>query len=125
MQTKQATLILQALIQGLDPQTGEELPAKGVLQNAQTLRALLVAVAALEEQAARDARRATLPANVGRPWTPDEERQLVTAFQSGDALSDIGERLGRTLRGIESRLERLGLITAEQRVTREGFGSKP
>jgi hypothetical protein len=125
MNTKQATGILTALIQGVDPQTGEELPAKGVLHNAKTLRALLVAVKALEEQVAREARRATLPANVGSPWTAEDERKLVVAFQSGEALSDIGEQLGRTLRGIESRLERLGLLTADQRVTQEPFASKP
>ncbi len=40
-QSKKAQKILTALIQGVDPQTGEELPAGTVIQQAHVLRALL------------------------------------------------------------------------------------
>jgi hypothetical protein len=123
MNAKRATQILQCLVQGIDPLSGQELPADGVLQKAEVLRALLSGVSALEERAAREARRAALPANVGTPWTAEEERRLVEAFQAGDALSLVAEKLGRTLRAIESRLERLGLLTKDQRVTESSFGS--
>jgi len=58
---------------------------------------------------------------VGTTWTPEEERSLVTAFQAGDAFEAIAEMRGRTVRAIEARLERLGLLTAEQRRTRDSF----
>ena len=87
------------------------------------LRALLAGGDALNAKAARDAHRASLPDKVRHRWTSDEERALVTAFQSGDALTDIASKHGRTLRGIEARLERLGLLTREQRVTRDAFSS--
>ena len=41
MQEQRARKILQALIQGFDPTSGEELPTGTVLQQAEVLRALL------------------------------------------------------------------------------------
>lgn len=46
---------------------------------------------------------------------------MVAAFKSGDPLPDIAARHGRTLRAIEARLERLGLLTTEQRTTGDSF----
>jgi hypothetical protein len=125
MQEQRARKILQALVQGVDPTTGEELAAETVLQQADVLRALLAGVSALEQVSARAQRRAQLPDNVGRTWTADEERDLVTAFQAGDALTDIAAKHGRTLRAIEARLERLGLLNPDQRVTNNSFMGSP
>ena len=125
MQEQRARKILQALVQGVDPTTGAELEAGTVLQRADVLRALLAGVAALEQISARAQRRAQLPENVGLPWSDDEERTLVSEFQSGDSLSDIAAKHGRTLRAIEARLERLGLITADQRTTNNSFTGSP
>jgi hypothetical protein len=125
MQEQRARKILQALVQGVDPTTGAELEAGTVLQRADVLRALLAGVAALEQISARAQRRAQLPENVGLPWSDDEERTLVSEFQSGDSLSEIAGKHGRTLRAIEARLERLGLITADQRTTNNSFTGSP
>jgi hypothetical protein len=121
MQQTKARQILQSLIQGIDPVTREELPPETVLQRADVLRALLAGLSALELTAARAQRRAQLPDNVGQAWTTEEEHRLVTAFKSGDLPPTIACNHGRTLRAIEARLEKLGLITAEQRTTRGGF----
>jgi hypothetical protein len=125
MQEQRARKILQALVQGVDPATGEDLANETVLQQADVLRALLAGASALEQISARAQRRAQLPGNVGRTWTSDEERDLVTAFQAGDALSDIATKHKRTLRAIEARLERLGLLTADQRSTNNSFTGSP
>lgn len=125
MQEQRARKILQALVEGLDPTTGGELEAGTVLQRAEVLRALLAGVAALDQVSARAQRRALLPGNVGRNWSPEEERALVTGFQAGDSLPDIAAKHGRTLRAIEARLERLGLLTAEQRTTNNSFTGAP
>ena len=125
MQEQRARKILQALVQGVDPTTGADLEAGTVLQRADVLRALLAGVAALEQNSARAHRRAQLPENVGLPWSDDEERTLVSEFQSGDSLADIAAKHGRTLRAIEARLERLGLITADQRTTNNSFTGSP
>jgi hypothetical protein len=112
---------LQSLIQGIDPVTGKELPHETVLQHADVLRALLAGLSALEQTTARAQRRAQLPGNVGQAWTTEEESRLVAAFKKGDSPVTIARQHGRTLRAIEARLEKLGLITAEERMTRGGF----
>ena len=130
MKEQRARQILQALVQGVDPLSGAELPPGTILQEADILRALLAGIAALEQTAARAQRRAQLPGNVGRSWSGDEEAALVAAFKSGDSLADIAARHGRTLRAIEARLEKLDLLAPQQRSTRNSFvsgarGSQP
>jgi hypothetical protein len=46
---------------------------------------------------------------------------LVASFKKGESPVAIAREHGRTLRAIEARLEKLGLITAEERTTRGGF----
>ena len=121
MTQTRARQILQSLIQGLDPVTREELPQETVLHHADVLRALLTGLTALEQTAARAQRRSQLPDNVGQAWTTEEESRLVAAFKGGDSAIAIARQHGRTLRAIEARLEKLGLITAEERMTRGGF----
>jgi len=116
-----ARQILQSLIQGIDPVTKEELSHETVLQRADVLRALLAGLTAIEQASARAQRRAQLPDNVGQAWTTEEESRLVAAFKRGDTPPAIASQHGRTLRAIEARLEKLGLITTEQRTTRGGF----
>lgn len=117
----QARAILTTLIQGCDPQSGEPLPGDCIIHRTDVLRALLAGLGAIERTAAREQRRAQLPDNVGQSWTMEEENELVAAFKSGDSPIAIARKHGRTLRAIEARLEKLGLITAEQRMTRGGF----
>jgi hypothetical protein len=122
MQERRARQILQALIQGVDPFDGSELPGGTVLQQADVLRALLAGVAALEQDAARASRRAQLPRNIGRAWSKDENEKLLAAFHAGEDLQEVATRHGRTLRAIEARLEKLGLLTPERRTTKDRFG---
>ena len=124
MQEQRARQILTALVQGVDPFNGEELPAGTVLQQADVLRALLVGVAALEQGVARATRRAQLPKNIGRAWSADEQSSLIDAVQAGEPLAEVAVKHGRTLRAIEARLEKLGLIAPEERTTRDRFGPR-
>jgi hypothetical protein len=121
MQERRARQILQALIQGVDPFSGEELPTGTVLQQADVLRALLAGVTAMEQDAARASRKASQPQNVGRAWSEKEQAELIKAFQAGNSVAEIAPRHGRTVRAIEARLEKLGLITAEERTTVDRF----
>lgn len=121
MSPSRAVEILQALIQGLDPVSGEVLADESVLHNVEVLRALLTAVAALGQSAARAQRRAQLPDNVGRPWSETEQAQLAAAFKAGETPAVLAGKHRRTLRAIEARLERMGLLSPEQRTTRSGF----
>ncbi|HEY1891519.1 MAG TPA: hypothetical protein VGG63_13990 [Steroidobacteraceae bacterium] len=88
---------------------------------AEVLRALLAGLSALEQTGARAQLRAQLPDNVGQAWTTEEESRLVAEFKGGNSSTAIAHQHERTLRAIEARLEKLGLIMAEQRITRGGF----
>jgi hypothetical protein len=125
MKERRARQILLALVQGIDPRTGVELPASEVLQQAEVLRALLAGAAALEHMAARAQRRANLPGKVGHAWTAEEEAELAAAFKSGETAASIASRHRRTLRAIEARLEQLGLLLNEHRATRNRFTAPP
>ena len=121
MPPSQTIATLQALIQGRDPASGVPLPAESVLHRAEVLRALLAAVSALEQSAQRAQRRAQLPENVGRSWSETEQAALVAGFEAGESPAALAAKHGRTLRAIEARLERLGLLRPEQRTTRGDF----
>jgi hypothetical protein len=112
---------LQALIQGVDPDTGDELPPDTVLNRPGVLRALLAADAALDAVQARAQRRAQLPASVGKSWSDSEESRLRKEYQQDMPIPDIAAKHGRTVRAIEARLERLGLLRADQRTTSNSF----
>ena len=116
-----ARQVLQALVQGVDPENGSELPADVVLNRVDVVRALLAAVEALDTTAARALRRAQLPKSVGKSWSEEEEHQLKEEFGRGEPLQLIATKHARTLRAIESRLERLGLLQADQRTTINAF----
>jgi hypothetical protein len=123
MEALGARQILQRLAAGVDPASGEALPAGAVLQHPEVVQALLAGVAALESEALRLRRRAQLPANVGRPWSEPEEQALAAEFGLGIELTQIAARHHRTLAAIEARLERLGLISVQQRRTRNRYVS--
>jgi hypothetical protein len=123
---EKALEIIKALILGLDPETNVALPKSSVLNRSDVLRAFLAATAALEQVMARSARRAMLPSGVGRSWTDEEEQQLRAMFEEKTPLKDIAEKHRRTVRAIEARLEKNGLITSDQRTTNSNFlGATP
>lgn len=124
MEQPDARQVLQRLVQGLDPLSGEDVPGGPVWQQPEVIQAFLAAIAALEADATRVRRRAQLPENVGRPWSAAEEQRLTASFRAGEALPVIAAQHGRTLAAIEARLEALGLIAPEQRVTRNRYISR-
>jgi len=121
MHPTKARKILHTLTQGLDPDTSKELPENSIILRTNVFRALSTAVNVLDQSEARTKRRAALPENVGMPWSSDEERQLIVEFQAGETVDAIAVKHGRTVRAIEARLERLGLLTADQRTTNNSF----
>ncbi len=125
MHSPEATAILKTLIEGREPGSLEPLPADSVAHRADVLRALLAAVAALERVEIRTKRRSALPDHTGRTWSAEEDNRLAAAFKTGERPTAIAERHRRTLRAIEARLQRMGLLAPEDRVTRGGFGSEP
>lgn len=84
----QSRQIIQSLVEGVDPATGEDLPKDTVLHRSDVMRALLAVITALESIAAREARRSLLPASVGKPWTLPRNRNSPRHFREA-MRSDI------------------------------------
>lgn len=124
-QFQKARAVLQSLVQGLHPESGAELPKQDIVNNIEINRAMSTAVMALDQVAARLTRRAMLPDKVGKGWTEEEEQQLRDEFNRSEPLPLIATKHGRTLRAIEARLERLGLLAADQRVINSSFLGTP
>jgi len=122
---RKARSVLQSLIQGLDPETGAELPKDTIVNRIEVNRSMLVAVTAMEQVAARVLRRAQLPESVGKTWTDEEERQLKAEFENSEPIPLIATKHARTIRAIEARLELLGLLRTDQRTTSNSFTGSP
>jgi hypothetical protein len=117
-QLKRAQELLTPLTQGLDPTNPDRtVPDSDIVNRIDVQRALLVALAVMEEATARSARRAMRPKNVGKPLTETEEEELRAAFQGGGSLEVIAKFHGRSVRSIESRLVKLGLLSPAERTT--------
>jgi len=125
MREQRVIQILQALIHGTDPFTGEELSQDTVLQNAEVVRAILTGYEAIVRHAARAQRRSHLPGNVGKPWSAEEEVLLIESFNLGRTTAELAEQHGRTVRAIESRLEKLELLAPGERSTQDRFAARP
>ncbi len=121
MEPATAKATLKSLVDGVDPVTGYPIPKSLVLHHAQVIRALLYAVSVLDADELRRRRRARLPGNTGRPWRAPDDARLLSAFRAGTALLQIAADQRRSLAGVESRLERLGALTAAERVTRDRY----
>ena len=124
-QFQKARVVLQALVHGLHPVTGDELPREAIVNDIEVNRAMSTAVMALDQMTARLIRREMLPEKVGKGWTEEEVQQLKDEFSRSESLPLIATKHGRTIRAIAARLERLGLLTADQRVTNSSFLGTP
>jgi len=122
MDQTRALTILSALANGVHPATGEQLATDAPYQSPEVVRALFVAVQALENNGRRSRRRDDLPPNAGKPWSPEEDERLLAGFDSGKAPRQLAEFHGRTLAGIEARLEKLGRLSPEERTTQRHYG---
>ena len=129
MDESKTVAILSALAKGVNPLTGEVFPADSPYQHADVVRALFAAVehmsrttqAQPSSQKSPSQSRSAMPSNVGKPWSEQEDRQLVTEFDRGRKPSELARDLGRTLAGIEARLERHGRLSASERKTSNRF----
>jgi hypothetical protein len=120
MELAQALQILDALADGRDPLTGQPLAAGHLCQQAPVVRALCLAVQELRRREAPPRLSGGATENAGKPWTADEEAELVRAFQAGATLGQLALRHGRTRQAIQGRLYRLGQVPAWRPGARPG-----
>lgn len=107
-----ALRLIETLANGVHPATGEILPADNPCQQPDVLRALWLASRAIEERRLRALRQNALPANVGKPWSEEENNALIAEFKAGRAMAEMASLHQRTQAGIQARLEKLGLVAS-------------
>lgn len=129
MQSTRVLSILTALANGAHPFTGEIFPPDSPYQHPDVVRALFAAVRAIQRPdeplsagcAATRIEAATATAltgnaagggkrNAGKPWSRDEERELLHGFDAGMSVRQLAGAHGRSPAGIEARLVSLGRL---------------
>jgi hypothetical protein len=120
MDIDQAIEIEKKLADGVDPTTGERFPSDSTYQNADTVRALHLALEGLDRLKRVKERVQSGPPKAGRPWTKDEETRMLQQFDGKVDVKLIAQELNRTTGAIWARLEKVG------RIQRKDFpGSTP
>lgn len=113
MEEARALTILTALAGGVNPLTGELFAVDSPYQSPDVIRALYCALRALESPGRRRARGPGANSNAGKPWSDDEDRQLLSAFDNGRPLAELAHSHSRTRGGIQARLIRHGRLAPE------------
>lgn len=105
MELRQAKALLTELADGVDPLTGECLPADSVCNRPEIIRALHCVL----QYVSGRPKRSALP-NAGKPWTEEDETALMQMFDAGRSVEEMQARFQRTNGAIVRRLERLGRL---------------
>jgi len=111
MDNATALFTLSALANGIHPTTGQMFETDSPYQTADVVRALYLAVRAIELLEKKSRRSRMPPANAGKAWTADEDRQLLEFFDQGADLPAIARYHERTVAGVQARLERHGRLS--------------
>ncbi len=112
MDSAQALAVVRSLANGVDPESGEVFPPESAYQRPQVVRALFEAATALERAGRFERPKAQMPAKTGEPWSEDEDRRLLAAFDAGRRLQELAAAHERTTGGVRARLIRYGRFAA-------------
>jgi hypothetical protein len=107
MEIRRALEILEALADGLDPETGKPSAEESVLQQPDTVRALHLALTALGLGMSKQPHGTS---NSYNAWSAGEDAQLCEEFLAHVQFAEIANIHGRSRGAIVSRLMKLGRI---------------
>ena len=107
MEIGKALGIIRLLGDGVDPISGEVYGSDSPYQNAEVVRGLFVAIAALERVEEKERRKRRLPERAGWPWDDEEDELLAKWFEDGVDIKELAIKHKRTRGAIESRLVKL------------------
>lgn len=119
MTPEQASHLIEQLVLGTDPRTGELLREGDACTAPEVIRALFVARNALQGKTAEPARPArrgpvmrngVVLANVGKKWSGEDVDAMLRQFEAGTPIGAIAAQLGRTDVGIVARLVQAGAL---------------
>lgn len=110
MDNNNALKIIKILADGIDPTTGEVFEVNSPYQHPQIIRALFAAISVMERAEDRATRAQSLPANAGKPWSAEEDSNLLASFRVGMTIKELAAKHERTRGSIQSRLQSHGVI---------------
>ncbi len=110
MELDRAIEIVKALSDGHDPYSGEVFGDNHVFQKADAVRALYLALEALNLRKRNNEKQRRLPENAGKPWSEEESKRLSIGFDQGKNILFLAQEHGRTQWAIRSKLIQLGKI---------------
>ena len=109
MDIVKAKEILEILADGVNPLTGEVLPAHDSCNQVEVVRALHAVLKYLDMPV--DKTRRPQAENAGKPWTQEDEEILCRMFDAGCSRKEICDHFQRSKGAIAARLVRLGKIS--------------
>ncbi len=110
MDVEEALKVVEALAEGVNPETGELLPSESCFNSPRVIRAMYAAKEALSGSIRIAERISKRPAKAGRSWSEAEDQQLANSFDAGSSVDQLAEDHGRTKGAIAARLVRIGKI---------------
>ena len=113
MDIERAKELLQILSDGINPLTGEILPADDSCNQVEIVRALNTVLRELEQQPQKKEKTASKNSthkNAGKPWSEADDTLLCSMFDEGCAKKDLCAYFKRSPGAITARLVRLGKI---------------
>lgn len=108
MEIQRAKELLYILADGINPLTGEVLHGSDSCNQVDIVRALHAVLMELDKKPLK--KQPNQPENAGKPWTSDEEAQLLYEYRSGIKTSELAKIHKRTKGSIAARLVKLGEI---------------
>ncbi len=118
--------MLRTLAEGVNPETGKELPEDSETEDLETVNMLLrladeLPASSIIEQSKRLFGKEKMEQNleIGRParshypWTEEEKKGLEESYLDDTSIEDLAAKYLRTERAIANQLHKMGLITEE------------
>ncbi len=124
MELDQAVRIVEAVANGVNPETGEVFSSDSPYNSPVVIRALFTcsqhlqqrnvkSTKTIEERQAENKRK-HLPLNAGLPWTDEMKARLAAAFKSGASPADLAATFERTKYAVALELKKQGLLSEEE-----------
>lgn len=123
MDQEKAYSIIDALANGIDPNTGEYFPEDSPYNNPDVIRALFYVLRnkltqkkqkkSLEEKQQENISKG-LPKNYGLPWTDETVKYVISQYQTNTSIDVIAQEVARKPSSIIGLLKKKEVITEEQ-----------
>lgn len=113
MDITRAREIIEVLVDGVNPLTGEVLSQDSCFNELEVIRALYVAKEQLQK--AEQLKRRKQPENAGKPWSAEDDKTLEAMYLGGKSEKELSSIFKRTRGAIRSRLAYRGVFSDDKK----------